>query len=113
MPETTIPDPERGESLITCTLSTSHKRHSQPQSSIQCTFAYQYLDGSSSLVDIELIKTPDGGLVFSNAAPYLSRALSERWHYKILTKLSTKIIVGTSEVQQVDTPCTTLLCITD
>ena len=113
MPEAITPDPERGESLIPCTLSTSHKRHPQPQPSIQCTFAYQYLDGSSSLVDIELIKTPDGGLVFSNAAPYLSRALSERWHCKILTKLSTKIIVGTSEVQQVGIPCTTLFCITN
>lgn len=109
MPEATTPDTERGECFGPCTLSTSHKRHLQPQPRIQCTFAYQYLDGSSSLFHIELIKTPERGLVFNNAAPYISRALSERWHCKVLTKLFTKIIVGTSEVQQVDTPCATTL----
>jgi hypothetical protein len=98
MPGTVIPDQERNESPVP--PSTRHKRYTQP--SVQVTLAYQYLDGSSCLVDVEL-RNLEGGLVFNDAGPCISRTLSERWHCKILTALSTRTTIGTSEVQQVST----------
>lgn len=62
-----------------------------------CPIAVQHLDGRAVLINAT-IKEEDGDLALSSAK---SRAVSKRWHQRLVGRLLMGLVVGTARVKQV------------
>ena len=65
-----------------------------------CPIAVQHLDGWAVLINAT-IKEEDGDLALSSAKRQICRAVSKRWHQRLVGRLLMGLVVGTARVKQV------------
>lgn len=65
-----------------------------------CPIAVQHLDGRAVLINAT-IKEEDGDLALSSAKRQICRAVSKRWHQRLVGRLLMGLVVGTARVKQV------------
>ena len=82
-------------SLPECTIK------AVPVTRKQGIFAFQFLDESSILLELDLYFKEDRKLVFKHVQDQLCSVLIEGPLHKTIATLFTKFIIGTAQVQQV------------